>query len=231
MKEKSIFLKVALLAFVPSFIAMLLYAFLGKMQNSIPSLLLFLICVGGVLFPFEIYVIRKNDKKLFNKSDLKWWQLVLIVGLLFSFAGLMMVIVTPLEHSLFSNQIDKLNKIIPAYFSWDSSNLINYSNVMVIITCLFYFLLNVIVYPVIEEFFFRGVLTNKLERYGYLAPIFVTIVFSLYHFWLPFDNLFRIAVFILPSLLAYKYKDIRISIGFHCICNLFSTIIFILGVL
>ncbi|MBR3145853.1 MAG: CPBP family intramembrane metalloprotease [Bacilli bacterium] len=231
MKEKSIFLKVALLAFVPSFIAMLLYAFLGKMQNSIPSLLLFLICVGGVLFPFEIYVIRKNDKKLFNKSDLKWWQLVLIVGLLFSFAGLMMVIVTPLEHSLFSNQIDKLNKIIPAYFSWDSSNLINYSNVMVIITCLFYFLLNVIVYPVIEEFFFRGVLTNKLERYGYLAPIFVTVVFSLYHFWLPFDNLFRIAVFILPSLLAYKYKDIRISIGFHCICNLFSTIIFILGVL
>lgn len=231
MKEKSIFLKVALLAFVPSFIAMLLYAFLGKMQNSIPSLLLFLICVGGVLFPFEIYVIRKNDKKLFNKSDLKWWQLVLIVGLLFSFAGLMMVIVTPLEHSLFSNQMDKLNKIIPAYFSWDSSNLINYSNVMVIITCLFYFLLNVIVYPVIEEFFFRGVLTNKLERYGYLAPIFVTVVFSLYHFWLPFDNLFRIAVFILPSLLAYKYKDIRISIGFHCICNLFSTIIFILGVL
>lgn len=231
MKEKSIFLKVALLAIVPSFIAMLLYVFLGKMQNSIPALLLFLICVGGVLFPFEIYVIRKNDKKLFNKSDLKWWQLVLIVGLLFSFAGLMMVIVTPLEHSLFSNQIDKLNKIIPAYFSWDSSNLINYSNVMVIITCLFYFLLNVIVYPVIEEFFFRGVLTNKLERYGYLAPIFVTIVFSLYHFWLPFDNLFRIAVFILPSLLAYKYKDIRISIGFHCICNLFSTIIFILGVL
>lgn len=210
---------------------MILYIFIGKIQNSIPSLLLFLICVGIILFPFEIYIIYKNKGNLLNKSKIKWWQLILIVGILFGFAGIMSVVITPLEHSLLSNVINKVNSITPAYFSWDSSNLVNYSNTMLIITCVLYFLLNVIIYPIIEELFFRGVLTNKLKKYGYLAPIFVTVVFSLYHFWLPFDNLFRITAFILPSILAYKYNDIRISIGFHCACNLFSTISFIIAIL
>lgn len=230
MKEKIMFLKVPLLAFIPSMLAMLLYIFLGKIQNNIPSLLLFLICGGIILFPFEIYIIYKNKDNLLNKSKIKLWQLILIIGVLFGIAGLMQSLLTPLEHNLLSNVIDKINQIIPSYFSWDPNNLINYSKVMVIITCVMYFLLNVIIYPIIEELFFRGVLTNKLKKYGYLAPIFVTIVFSLYHFWLPFDNIFRIVVFMLPSILAYKYNDIRISIGFHCACNLFSTISFIMTV-
>ncbi len=231
MKEKNIFLKVPLLALIPSLLAMLLYIFLGKIQNSIPSLLLFFICAGIVVFPFEIYIIYKNKANLSYKSRIKWWQLILIIGVLFGVAGLMAIIITPLEHSLLSNVIDKVNNITPTYFSWNSSNLVNYSNIIITITCVLYFLLNVIIYPIIEELFFRGVLTNKLKKYGYLAPIFVTVVFSLYHFWLPFDNLFRITAFMLPSILTYKYNDIRISIGFHCACNLFSTITFILGVL
>ncbi len=231
MKEKNIFLRVPLLAFIPSLMAMLLYIFLGKMQNNIPSLLLFLICVGIILFPFEIYIIWKNKDNLLNKSKIKLWQLILIIGVLFGIAGLMQSLLTPLEHNLLSNVIDKINQVMPSYFSWDSSNLVNYSNAMIIITCIMYFLLNVIIYPIIEEFFFRGVLTNKLKKYGYLAPIFVTVVFSLYHFWLPFDNIFRIVIFMLPSILAYKYNDIRISIGFHCVCNLFTTISFIMAVL
>ena len=231
MKEKNIFLKVPLLTFIPSLIAMLAYIFLGKIQNNIPSLLLFLICVGVILFPFEIYIIYKNKVNLSYKSKIKWWQLILIIGVLFGIAGLMTILITPLEHSLLSNVIDKVNSITPTYFSWDSSNLVNYSNIMIIITCVLYFLLNVIVYPIIEEFFFRGVLTNKLKKYGYLAPIFVTIVFSFYHFWLPFDNIFRIVIFMLPSILAYKYNDIIISIGFHFTCNLFTTISFIMAVL
>ncbi len=231
MREKIVFLKVPLLAFIPSIIAMLLYIFLGKIQNTIPSILLFNICVGAILFPFEVYFIYKNKVNLSYKNKFKWWQLILLIGVLFGIAGLMMILITPLEHSLLSNVIDKVNSLTPTYFSWDASNLVNFSNAMVIITCALYFLLNVIFYPIIEEFFFRDVLTNEVKKYGYLAPIFVTIVFSLYHFWLPFDNIFRIIIFMLPSILVYKYNDIRISIGFHCICNLFTTISFIMEVL
>lgn len=169
MKEKNLFLKIPLLAFISSLIAMLLYIFLGKTQYNIPSLLLFLICVGIILFPFEIYIIYKNRGNLLNKSKIKWWQLILIIGVLFGFAVLMSVTITPLEHSLLYNVIDKINGIMPTYFSWNSSKLVNYSNTMIIITCILYFLLNVIIYPIIEELFFRGVLTNKLKKYIVLA--------------------------------------------------------------
>lgn len=113
-----------------------------------------------IVFPFEIYIVYKNKGNLLIKSKIKWWQLILIIGVLFGFAGLMGVIITPIEHSLLSNAIDKTTKIMPAY-----------------------------------------------------------------------DNMFRIIVFMFPSVLAYKYNDIRISIGFHCACNLFSTISFIMTVL
>lgn len=231
MKDKNVFLKVVLLAFTPSFITTLLYIVLGKIQNVIPSILLFFLCAVICLFPFELYVINKNKKNLFMKSDLKWWKLILIIGMLFGVAGIIINFITPLEHHLFSNTINKVNDITPTYFNWDTDNLKNYSNAMILCTCVLYFALNVIIGPVIEEFFFRGVLTEKLKKYNYIAPIFVTIVFSLYHLWLPFDNLFRISVFILPSILTYKYKDIRIGIGFHCACNLFSTASFILNVI
>ncbi len=210
---------------------MLLYVLFGRMQNNIPSLLLFNICVGVILFPFEIYIIYKNKVHLSYKSTLKWWQLILLIAVLFGFAGLMTISITPLEHKLLSDVIDKVNRITPTYFSWDASNLANYSDSAVIITCVLYFLLNVIIYPMIEEFFFRGVLTNELKKYGYWAPVFVTVIFSLYHFWLPFDNIFRIVIFMLPSIFAFKYNDIRISIGFHCTCNLFTTLSFITAVL
>lgn len=231
MKKTKVFLKVALLAWIPSLITMLFYIGLGEIQNKIPSILLFFICGVLFLFPFELYIIYKNKGNLLKKSKIKWWQLILLVGLLIGLAGLMSAIITPLEHSLLSNIIEKINSITPDYFNWNPIHLANYSNVMVVTTCGLYFIFNVIICPVIEEFFFRGVLTNKLQKYGYIAPIFVTIVFSLYHLWLPFDNLFRIVAFILPSVLAYKYKDIRITIGFHCACNLFSTLSFIVSVL
>lgn len=42
-----------------------------------------------IVFPFEIYIVYKNKGNLLNKSKIKWWQLILIIGVLFGFAGLM----------------------------------------------------------------------------------------------------------------------------------------------
>jgi membrane protease YdiL (CAAX protease family) len=60
--------------------------------------------------------------------------------------------------------------------------------------------------------------------------LIITILFSLYHFWSPLNNLFRIAVFFPASLIIWKKKNIYISIVFHCLCNLLSTISFIITV-
>lgn len=74
MKDKSMFLKVALLAFIPSLITMILYILIGEILNKIPSILLFVICGCFFLFPFEIYIIRKNKTLLPKEGKMKWWK-------------------------------------------------------------------------------------------------------------------------------------------------------------
>ena len=92
-------------------------------------------------------------------------------------------------------------------------------------------ILNILIGPITEELFFRGYLTTKISRYGKLAPLNITVLFSLYHFWLPFNNLFRIIIFFPAAYLAWKLKNIYITIVFHCLSNLVSTIMIIAGIL
>ena len=82
--------------------------------------------------------------------------------------------------------------------------------------------------PITEELFFRGYLTSHYEKQNSFTPILITVLFSLYHFWLPFNNVFRILAF---APVAYKKKNLYISICFHCFCNLVSVVSFVIEVL
>ena len=113
----------------------------------------------------------------------------------------------------------------------DFEYLKTFSKPMLIFTCVYYGLFNVLVAPTTEELFFRGYLTSHYEKQNSFTPILIAILFSLYHFWLPFNNIFRILIFAPVSYVAYKKKNIYISICFHCFCNLFSTINFAIAVL
>jgi membrane protease YdiL (CAAX protease family) len=150
---------------------------------------------------------------------------------LFAFAGIMSVTVAPLENNLFAPISNKLTQSMPAYFDWNNIEYFKqYSKDILLLTCVSYFILNVIVGPIIEELFFRGYLTSKISRYSNFAPLIITILFSLYHFWLPFGNLFRISIFFPAALIAWRKKNIYISIVFHCLCNLLATVSFIISV-
>ena len=68
--------------------------------------------------------------------------------------------------------------------------------------------------------------SEETVSYTHLA-----ILYSLYHFWLPFNIVFRILVFAPVAYVAYKKKNIYISMLFHCMCNLISVMGFVLEVL
>ncbi|MBI9093986.1 MAG: CPBP family intramembrane metalloprotease [Sphaerochaeta sp.] len=104
-----------------------------------------------------------------------------------------------------------------------------YPQNILLITCIAFVALNVIIGPIIEELFFRGYLTSRISRFGKWAPVIVTVLFSLYHLWLPFNNVFRIVIFLPAAYVTWKERNIYISIVFHCLCNLFSTISFIIA--
>lgn len=233
--------KVLALVFMPSILLTAMYVIVGRLNQTIPSLLLFYVLAVLILFPIEIGVVLKASQKEYGRYALKsaetgphkmsWWKTFIYGASLFAFAGIMSVTIAPLENSLFAPISSELTQSMPAYFDWNNiESFKQYPKDILLLTFIGYFILNVFVGPIIEELFFRGYLTAKVSRYGKLAPLMITVLFSLYHLWLPFHNLFRIAIFFPAAWLAWRKKNIYISIVFHCLSNLFATISLIISV-
>ncbi len=195
-----------------------------------------------ILFPFELGVILITSKKDFRKISLKSsfvlhekskvWKNITIASILFLIAGIFSITIGSIENNLTSELRDKMFSVISPYFDW--SNLLvlkKYSKNILIASCIIYFFENVFILPIIEELYFRGLLTSKVKHLGKWAPILITVLFSLYHFWAPLNNIFRIFAFFPAAYITWKEKNIYISIVFHCLCNFFSTVSIIINII
>lgn len=241
-KDNLPLIKVVLLIFVPSILLMVVYAFLGQVQDSIPSLLLFYALTIFILFPFELGVVLWASKREFGSHSLRsafvnqekanWLRTLFFGILLFGFAGIAFYTIGSLENMITSPIASKLAEITPDYFDWNNlEKLRQYPKNILLLTFIIYGVFNILVGPIVEEIFFRGFLTSRISKFGKWAPVIITVLFSLYHLWLPLQNLFRICVFLPAAYVAWKEKNIYISIVFHCLINLFSTTSFILAVI
>ncbi len=234
--------KAFLLIFLPTSLLTFAYVIVSRLYgDTVPTLLIFFLLALVLLFPVQMIIILRASKEQFGKYSLKsawihhqkmsWWKVILFATLLWGFAGLMSVTILPLELSLFAPIRDRLLTILPPSFDWTNLDVLeHYSRNILLATAIGYLLLNGFVGPIVEELFFRGYLTSRLSRFGSYTPLIVTVLFSLYHFWLPFNNFFRIIAFYPAFYLAWKKKNIYIAIVFHCLCNLVSAIGFIVFV-
>lgn len=227
--------------FVPTTVLSLSYLILGHFCNM-PYILLFCILGTVILAPMELGMILSASKKEYGKYSLKsafdgqeklaLWKIVLIAFVFLGVAGLLSAFVTPLENHIFAQMRTALLNGLPTGFDWTNYEYIkSFSKPTLILTCVYYGIFNVLIGPITEELFFRGYLTSHYKKQGLFVPILITVLFSLYHFWLPFHNVFRILAFSPVAYVAYKKKNIYISIWFHCMCNLFSVAGFVLVVM
>lgn len=78
--------------------------------------------------------------------------------------------------------------------------------------------------PIAEELYFRSFLMPRLPVSSKWMPLVSAVLFSLYHFWLPSDNIGRI-VALLPAVYVVQWKrNVYLSILVHCLLNLLGTI-------
>ena len=227
--------------FVPTTVLSLSYLILGHFCNM-PHILLFCILGTIILVPMELGMIISASKKEYGTCSLKsalegqeklaLWKIVLIAFVFLGVAGLLSAFVVPLENQFLSKIRATVLNNLPIGFDWTNYEYIkSFSKPTLIFTCVYYCIFNVLIGPIIEELFFRGYLTSHYKKQGVLTPILIAVLFSLYHFWLPFHNIFRILAFAPVAYVAYKKKNIYISIWFHCMCNLFSVVGFVLLVM
>jgi membrane protease YdiL (CAAX protease family) len=80
-------------------------------------------------------------------------------------------------------------------------------------------LLNGLLGPVTEELYFRGHLLPRIDRFGRWAPVINTALFSLYHFWSPWQVLVRLAGFLPMSWAAWRTRSVYVSMAAHITIN------------
>jgi len=79
--------------------------------------------------------------------------------------------------------------------------------------------LNGVLGPVAEELYFRGHLLPRIDRLGRAAPVLNTVLFSLYHFWSPWQNLARVVGLLPWVYVVWRTRSVQLSIAVHVTAN------------
>jgi membrane protease YdiL (CAAX protease family) len=93
------------------------------------------------------------------------------------------------------------------------------------------FVFNGIVGPVVEELYFRGHLLPRIDRFGRWAPVLNAVLFSVYHFWTPWQNLGRIVGLLPWVYTVWRTRSVYLSIIVHVAVNMTNVLLLLAVVL
>ena len=85
--------------------------------------------------------------------------------------------------------------------------------------------INGILGPIVEELYFRGYLLPRMESIGRWAPLINVSLFSLYHFWSPWQIVARILGYA-PTVYAVRWKrNVYLGMVVHCSLNTIAVLL------
>lgn len=194
-----------------------------------PSLMAIFLAIVFVLVPFELgyllYAARKNGASLGSvvlyREPVPRGQFVALVAGPFAWSAVCTVFFVPPLDAFF---LENVFFWLPDSF-FLAEDFSRYSGAALGITWTFGLVLNGFVAPVVEEIYFRGYLLPRISRFGAGAPLINTILFSLYHFFTPWQNAGRI-LSLLPMVYAAWWKrSIYVSMAVHVLGNVASMLL------
>ncbi len=76
-----------------------------------------------------------------------------------------------------------------------------------------------IINPVVEELYFRGYLLPRISRLGWLSPLLSASLFTLAHFWQPYNYPIILLIQLPLVYVVYWKRNIYIAMLTHCAAN------------
>ena len=194
--------------------------------RGFPPIAAVLVAILVVLVPFELGVIRRAGRnhplgirgvipyrRPLPLRDWLWLVPVLIVAEFVGF-GLSMAIEPTVINTLFAWVPDWFVRPI------DPDRVRLYSREAWLVTLAAYLAINGLLGPIVEELYFRGYLLPRMARFGRWAPLVNVSLFSIYHFWSPWQILGRI-LGLAPTVYAVRWKEnIYLGMVVHCTGNI-----------
>ncbi|HOR00475.1 MAG TPA: CPBP family intramembrane metalloprotease [Anaerolineae bacterium] len=192
-----------------------------------PSLMALLLAITVVLIPLELgYLLylgyRANGRLSLQgivvyREPTPFWQRVLMALLLWGWAGLGIAVTGPVDKVL----IERFFSWLPEWFFINGfvAHAGDYSRQALWTTWIVGMVFNGVLGPWVEELYFRGYLLPRLAWLKGWAPAVSVLLFSLYHFFTPWQNVGRIVAFGPMVYTVWRKKDIRIGLFSHMLGN------------
>ena len=192
-----------------------------------PSIVALLLAIPFVLIPVELGYLIYQGRKMRDTNSLEGvvvyresipiWQYFVFVVPLLLWAGLIFTVSAPLDGLLSEAAFGWLPEWY--FFANFTENMADYSRSALIVTVVLSLVLNGIAGPIVEEMYFRGYLLPRIARFGRWAPVINTVLFSIYHFWSPWQILTRI-IGVSPMVSAVYWKrNIYVGMLTHVLLN------------
>ena len=192
-----------------------------------PTLFVLILTDLIVIVLLELSILLFISKKKANKYSLKnvvpytkkmpvlhfiGYLVVLIVyGYLISM--LLSPISVIMKESLFS--------WMPEVFLTEAINPTSFSLTILLITAIFAFIIIGVAVPIVEELYFRGFLMSRISRLGKIwAPLTIVILWSIYHFWAPWNVLTFIVLYFPIAWVVIRTENVYLSIITHSFANI-----------
>jgi membrane protease YdiL (CAAX protease family) len=230
-----------LLSLLPGALATIVFVLLVDpvVAFGFPPIAAFLLAIALVILPFELGLLlwlgRQRNGRLslegvvlyrepMKVRDWAWLYPLLLLAAFLGF-GVLAVVEPGIRSALFG--------WLPSWFLTliDFDAIGAYSANAWVITLAAYFALNVVAGPITEELYFRGYLLPRIDRFGRWAPLINVTLFSIYHFWSPWQILARI-VGVGPFVYAVWWKrNIYLGMAVHVSLNLIATAIVAVSVM
>jgi uncharacterized protein len=226
-------IQTVLLHLIPGGVVTFAYAVLARFaaQQGLPAPLALFVTwlIAGI--PIELAILfyqgRQRNGRLsldgivLNRERIPFRQYALYVPLLLVWATVWSTIFIPFNETLRQTLFDWWpGWLILSEFA---RNLDQYPSSVLWVIVLLSAVLNIAV-PIVEELYFRGYLLPRMPSRRKLAPVINVLLFSIYHFWLPWETPARI-ITLLPVVYAVQWKrNVYISILVHVLLNTLGTI-------
>jgi membrane protease YdiL (CAAX protease family) len=234
---KSVFLHL-----FPGFVFTVIYVLIVRLTagNGVPPLFTFLIAGLSFLVPFELgfllYQAKTRNRSFSLKGIVSFrnripkWQYMALPALLLGWVFFIALVVNP--------PLEKA--VLERFFSWVPQpyvleSLVNqanqYSRSLLVVSAIIGIFLNGIFGPLVEELYFRGYLLPRMSRLGLWAPFLNTVLFSLYHFFTPWQNPLRVIALTPVFYVVWQRKNIHLGIIVHCLMNLAGSLMLLMAIL
>jgi membrane protease YdiL (CAAX protease family) len=197
---------------------------------GLPPIAALLAAIVGVLVPIELGVVlwasRGGTERLgaipyrrpIRSRTWLWLVPALVVAAFVGF-GLHQIIEPPI--------IDRLFGWLPGWFVTPIplDEVGTYSRAAWLATFAAFLAINGFVGPIVEELYFRGYLLPRMEYLGRWSPLVNVTLFSLYHFWSPWQIVARILGFG-PTVYAVRWKrNVYLGMVVHCSLNTLAVLL------